>query len=566
MVRDGKRARRGWILLGALVAALALAPDGFAHAYAVATSPSGGAVVPRSPALVGVRYDEPVTTSAGALSVYDAAGNRVDSRRLSRPSGTEVAVAIDRTLPRGTYTATWRVTSADTHVVTGAWVFSVGARTAVSAAVAARLRAQGAVPASVSVPLTAVRFLSFALLLACAGGAGALLLVLGDISDRARRRLAGMLVVLASALALFAFAGIALQGASSGGFGLERALRPSGLSAVLGTRFGEVWRVRAWLALGLALVALWLERGPGGRALARRAALALGALALVPTTSAASHANIAGAATFAVDAAHVAAGGAWTGGLAFVVLALVFVSPAERAGVAARVLPRFSALAIGSVALLLASGVANTYLEVGSWRGLWETTYGRLVIAKVGLLLPLLALALLNLRLSRRSLRFLGASARKRRLFARAVAAEFALLATVIVVTAVLVDERRPKDYPRTARAAVASAHRTSSTVGPFLLRLAVSPARPGANAVDLRLSGRSGMPAPVAEVQLDAGLPAKDVGPLHFEARRIGEGHFSVARAQLPIAGTWRLTLTVRRGEFDEWLKTVRVQIGKET
>src|SRR6185437_16561105 len=98
-----------------------------------------------------------------------------------------------------------------------------GKKAAVSSSLAAKLRSQGAVPARISFPFAVVRFLSFALLLGCAGGAAALLLVLRNAPASTRRRLAGVLVALASGLAVCAFAGIALEGAAGGGYGIRTA-------------------------------------------------------------------------------------------------------------------------------------------------------------------------------------------------------------------------------------------------------------------------------------------------------------------------------------------------------
>ena len=56
-----------------------------------------------------------------------------------------------------------------------------------------------------------------------------------------------------------------------------------------------------------------------------------------------------------------------------------------------------------AVAVLIAAGCVNGFLEVHSWAGLWETTYGRLLLVKVALLLPLLALGAFNNRCSRPS-------------------------------------------------------------------------------------------------------------------------------------------------------------------
>ena len=53
---------------------------------------------------------------------------------------------------------------------------------------------------------------------------------------------------MAAALAVVSLAGLPLQAASAGGLPLRDAVRWEALSAVLDTRFGEIWSWRAWLA------------------------------------------------------------------------------------------------------------------------------------------------------------------------------------------------------------------------------------------------------------------------------------------------------------------------------
>jgi copper transport protein len=81
-----------------------------------------------------------VETPFGALRVLDSQGQRVDSGDVERPSGDTVAVGIDHTLADGTYTVAWSVISADTHLVHGAVVFSVGKPSANPNQVAATVR------------------------------------------------------------------------------------------------------------------------------------------------------------------------------------------------------------------------------------------------------------------------------------------------------------------------------------------------------------------------------------------------------------------------------------------
>ena len=54
--------------------------------------------------------------------------------------------------------------------------------------------------------------------------------------------------------------------------------------------------------------------------------------------------------------------------------------------------PRFSTMAVLSVVALITAGIVSAYLQVRTWSALWETEYGLLLLAKIALLLPLLAL------------------------------------------------------------------------------------------------------------------------------------------------------------------------------
>jgi copper transport protein len=534
---------------------LAAAPGAFAHAVLLTTDPANGAVLKRSPAQIVLRFSESVETELGSVRVYDERGDRVDSGQLSRPSASSVAVGVDRGLPRGTYTVAWRVISADTHPVHGAFVFSVGTAAVNADAIAAGVLAGERTPRLLDIGFNVVRFLSFALLLAVVGGTVALAVVLRRVDERLRARLSRLLALLAFVLVPVSLAGLVFEGAVASGFGLLDAARWSVISAIGRTRFGEAWLARAALAalLGLAV------------ALVRRPAVAgplwlLLAAGLAVTTTAAGHASIGGAFVFVVDLLHVLAASVWSGGLLFTGLALRHAGREERWPLAARVVPRLSLIALGSVGVLLVAGVVNGYLEVRAWRGLWETTYGRLLLAKVALVLPLLALGLDNNRRAVPRLRAQVASALERTRFLRALTAELLLVVAVVAVTAVLVSE-----VPAKAIVASGGPFAATTALGPFELNVIVDPARAGSNAIHLYVLSRSGQPAQVAGAKVSATLPAQGIGPLRLPAQPAGPGHYIVSGAPLAIPGQWRLGFTVRRGEFDEWIKTINVPIRKD-
>jgi copper transport protein len=482
-----------------------------------------------------------VTTPFGAVRVLDENGRRVDDGRVTRPASDAVDVGLPSRLPNGTYTVAWRVISEDTHPVHGAFTFSIGAASGNAGAVAARVLAEEATPRAVSVGFGVVRFLRFALVLLAAGGA--LMLALASLGRRVELAVAVTAVALVPVLA----AGIVYQGATAGGFSLTDAARWSVAHVVLDTRFGVVWTLQAGLALWLAAALIVRFR---------YVAAALG-VALVAATTAASHAAADGALAVAADGAHVVAASAWIGGLAATALALV-VARGERWRLAARVVPRFSLLATGAVALLIVAGITSAYLEVRSWSGLWTTTYGRLVLVKVTLLLPVLALGAFNNRVSVPGLRIELAAVRRR--FVQAAAAELALLAGLLAVTAALVEQP-----PAKAQAVATGPFSTTAQLGPNELDLTVDPAQLGRNEMHMFVLRPSGIPAEAAEAHAYASLPSAGLGPLRFRGIPAGGGHFIFPRVDLAVAGDWKVRFEVRFGSFDQYATTATIPIRKD-
>ena len=205
----------------AVVAALAAASSAWAHAALVSSTPANDEVLARAPARVVLRFSEPVETAFGSVRVYDGAARRVDDGGTTRPQPREVAVGLRSGLPRGTYTVAWRVVSADSHPVSGAFVFHVGKPGAGAAGVASQVLDDQGGSRAVDRSFDVVRFLNFAFILLCVGGAGVLALR-AESARRAtvRRPLWAALAVTARVLlAVVSVAGIGLEGAKASGLG-----------------------------------------------------------------------------------------------------------------------------------------------------------------------------------------------------------------------------------------------------------------------------------------------------------------------------------------------------------
>lgn len=544
------------------MAALLLVPAiAGAHAYVVKSNPAPGAIVKTEPAKVTVVWDEAITTGSGgpkaALGVFNGAGKHVDTRDVEHPAGDTLTVALRPHLPDGTYTVGWKVTSADTHIVSGAFTFSIGKASA-GGGIASKLLASERVPPAITDGFAVVRFLNLLLILLCAGGAASVVFVFPDADPTLRRRLLGVLVSCGALLAVVAVLGTPFEAAEQNGTSLWRGFDALAISSVRHLQFGEVWLARAWLGVIIAALAFTLEQWSAARR-AREALLLLAAAAAALTPSAAGHADVDGPLTFIVDALHVMSAAAWGGGLTFLAIALLLTRRRDRWPLAARAVPRFSTIALGSVAVLLAAGAANAYLEVRAFRGFVDSTYGALVLVKIGLAFPLLALGAFNNRVSVPRLRASINSADVRRRFVRAIGAELLVFVAIIGVTAVLIDEAPAKN----AVALSAGPFSTTTTVGPFHASVRVTPDREGANDITIALTNRRGHPADVAQVSVNASLPSHSLGPLEYPTKALGRGKFEATAAVLQISGSWQIQLVVRQGQFNEWLKTIPVNVG---
>ena len=548
--------RRRRRLTAVAVAAIGLvaAPLAWGHAVLERTEPGSDTIVQESPQIVRLHFTEAVDTSLGSIRVLDANGEQVDTGDVERPSPTEVQVGIDGELEKGTYTVGWRVISSDSHPINGAFVFHVQERGANPAGVSV----EGGTPTSVEVGSTVVRFFEFAFLLLAVGGVAALIYSLRSADARIHRLLFTVLAVASGALALFALLAIPFQGADAVGTGFLDALDWNVISAVLESRFGKVELARAGLAVGLLVLALLLRRSSGRSRETLLAASAVVAAALVVTPALAGHASTEGALAVAADSAHVLAGSAWVGGLAFVVIALV-VALDQRWPLATRVVPRFSTTAVLAVGLLLFAGVISGYLEVRSWSALWETNYGLLLMGKVALVMPLLALGAYNNRYAVPRLRAGVAQPAERRRFMQTASVELAIMVVIVGVTAVLV-------HTPPAKSEVSA----PSSIGPQTLvvtfsndvqaHVQVEPAAAGPNTLEVHFLA----PMELDALSIAASLPEQDIGPLELEAEPIAEGGGGWrAEGDFAIPGTWKLDFEGRQGEFDLITGTTNLEIG---
>jgi copper transport protein len=542
---------RRWLiaLVVPLLLALSSAPA-FAHAALLQSDPADGTVLSAAPPSVSLRFSEPVGTSLGAVRVIDPSGERVDDGKPVRgDGGRTVTVELPGASAQGTYVLAWRVVSEDSHAVSGVSTFSVGRETEPAASV------EPGGDGAAKPLLTAARGLGYAGLLLLVGATTMLLLVWPQgRRHKSVRRLstAAWAVTTGSALA-----GLLLQGPTAAGLGPSSAFNTELLSAVLDSQYGKahVARLVLLLVAGLGLVALLRSgRTPGRRHLVA-AALVAGPLLLTwPLSGHASAGELAWLAT-PVDALHLLAVGAWTGGLALLTLGLLRRGSDDEL---AQSLPRWSRLATAAVVLMVLTGLFAAWREVRALEPLTGTAYGQLLIAKTTAVILMLVIGNAGRRWVRRRYTMAVVHAATAtataerpaptrpqvRQLRRSVLAETCIAVAVIGVTAVLV-ETPP------ARTAYAAPLVTTKEIGPDTrVQIDLDSARVGVNPLHVYLTGPGGKAIDVPEVT--ARLSHPDGDSLTIPLPRESLGHYETYRLAVPYAGTWRLDVMVRTSDVD--------------
>jgi len=543
------------------VVLLATAPGlTFAHAlYEKSTPASGGQL--DSPGQIQVSFTEAVEPSFSELQVLDVNRKRVDAGDSHAAAGDGKALVVSvPQIPDGTYLVAWRALSAvDGHVTRGVFPVVVGA----GGLQVPIEEASVFVPNPVDV---VARWVGYASVLALVGGllftvivarpalarAGAT--ALAEQYDARMRRLS---LLAAGGIVLAALVGVLFQAANASDVSPLEAIGAPVLR-LLGTRLGALWQARIAGAILLALAA-WFMHGR----LRDVFGLAVGAIVLL-AISLSSHAAAVPTATWLTvlaDWLHQLAASAWVGGLfAFVLLthaAQRTLAGERRAPLFASLVPRFSTLAMASVAILTVTGLLQAWIQVKQPEALL-TLYGWALIIKVALIVPMLALGAANLLVARPGLAravaarggalATAAGTHVRRL-SLAITIEAALGILVLLATGVLTSSEPAREtYARQPRPVLLDG--TAEDVG---VHVKISPGRPGVNEFVATLDGNVQPPNDVQRVTLRFTNLDDELGASNLVLQPRPDGTFGAVGSNVTVDGTWQIETIVRRRGLDD-------------
>ncbi len=536
-----------------------LAAPVFAHAELVSSSPEANANLDRAPAQIELFFSEALELSFSEIQVLDSNGIRVDSAdsRLDPADPARLTVSV-RSLPDGVYTVSWKVLSAvDGHVTEGAFPFAVGKVDAAALASAEQASRQ----VRISVGEIVARWLLFLSATALAGGTLFVILVWrpayqhvkNDKTDPNRslwQKLASLSLALILAANIIA---LLVQAGQAAGSEVAAPWSVAVNSVLFTTRYGVLWIARAALALAVAGLL------PTARTDRERWIAFAVSLLLLLTISLGSHAAADADPLLPIiaDWAHLAAASAWVGGLTHFVAGMWSARSLDsklRTQLAARLIPRFSAVALISVGILALTGLYAGILRVGSFEALNNTLYGRVLLIKLILILPMLAIGAVNLlaitpAMKRADLTGLGDLSglvdRFRKIITSEITLGVALFLSVALLTSV-----------PPARVAVAASGFTASTnVDDLSLTLNVDPARIGVNNFSLTVKA-NGQPVNDAKEALLRFTPISGkLPPSETQLAAKGDGQYSARASNLSLPDQWQVQAIVRReNKFDAY------------
>ncbi|MFF4087863.1 copper resistance CopC/CopD family protein [Streptomyces nigra] len=103
----------------------------------------------------------------------------------------------------------------------------------------------------------------------------------------------------------------------------------------------------------------------------------------------------------------------------------------------------------------------------------------------------------------------------------------------------------------------------TGGEDGKGVVRIDLDPARSGANEMHVYVLRPNGRAFDIPEVKVAFTLEAQDIGPLPVVPDHISTGHWSASGVQIPMAGDWKIAVTVRTSDIDQATVSKNAQIG---
>ena len=360
----------------------------YAHPFIITTEPAQSSNISVGTNQVIIRYSEAVEVDYSTIKVLDNTGNQVDNKDTTYFEGENSLIVTTKPLNDGVYTVTSKVLSkVDGHLVDDAFVFSVG-----NAKIDPSLLKEQTESPSIYLPEAAARF----------PGLVGQVVVLGSVlsslviwrSLKAKKSIKknfeelqkvhsclflkitgiGLLLVLASNIIMLAVQAIALQTTAF---------------EVIQTGFGTTWLVRMIFTIILFAIWFWEEKKVIIGKIQQLLILGF-SLALISTTTMLGHGTASmHEPAIVLDYVHNLLASVWIGGVIYAAFVMIpsfsKLDSNKKEQFSLLVIPKISSMIIITVGILIITGPTLLWFLESNVGLLYDSTYGKLILAKIAL-------------------------------------------------------------------------------------------------------------------------------------------------------------------------------------
>ncbi|WHY57155.1 copper resistance protein CopC [Peribacillus simplex] len=516
-----------WLVVS-LFSLLLYPATAFGHATVISSNPSPNEAMDTLPEKISIQFSENIQPSFHSLEVFSHDGDKIQIQdsTISEQSERILEAKWKGTIDEGIYYIKWRVVSSDGHPIEGTIPFQFGDSAGLSDQENPVVNAS--FPNSINVILQSLQYICFAAL------TGILFFRLSLMKDsrlfEESRRTRLYLWLSYAGLAFSILFNLPLKVTIDAGVGWTDAFKLSYIKEVLNaTNFGTVWIIEVLILLLLFLVIYFMLENSLNKSLPFLSFIIMASLmickALTGHTAAVPNQFLA----VLMDFLHLLSMALWLGGI----MALLVILPglAERQAVQEdkktfywSIIQRFSRWAFLFVIILIVSGIYSSLQHVPTVHSLFNTTYGQLLLAKIGLMLVMIVLGGFHFLRGKKQTKKLGYS----------VGMEFGLGIVILLVASLLTNVQ-------TAMSSPGPIEKTLMTEENNEVTLMVTPNEVGDNLIQVNLSNEG---KPIAEIeQLTITMQPVDTpsGEIKLQMKEKNTGTFT-SKSLLTMPGKWNI------------------------
>ena len=533
-------------------------PLASAHPFLLDSNPAQGQSVPAGTTQIFTFYSEAVEIDFSSLKIYDSNGNQIDNQDTAYNNEESSLVVTTPPLEDGVYTIASKVLSkVDGHLVQAAIIFGVGDVQIDSSLLESQEQSE-----TTFIPESIARFPGLVGQTIVLGGVIASIAIwstrqtrfgdqIGLIQDSFKAKFSkiigfGVIAVFASNFII-----LAVQ---------TWRLEVSPLD-VIETTFGTTWLTRMILTIILIGIWFWIER-KNKISIKTQIPMLITALILISTTTMMGHgASTEMAPPIILDYVHNLLSSIWIGGVIFfgfiVLPAITKLDYDVRDKITASLIPRFSAMIIIALGILIITGPTLLWFLDSNVDSLTGSTYGKLILAKIAIASTMIAFGgFYQIKFVTRAKNDLKSSGVYKKL-QRPLRLEAGLGVALLAVVALLVNSSLPAGEIQIADA-LQSNYGFEGTLFSENAKFDVNvvPVGIGPNKISVMVSSIDDKPlTDISDLKVKISNPQKNIAPIEAQVTETTSGGDQsatkfTADTTFGFAGVWQIELEAQRTE----------------